>query len=103
VDGAGDLRIFLRIVLPLCKPALGTCAVFGFLMIWDQYLLPLLVVQTPSMNPLTVVVTSLQSSDELPDGVRLAAATILMIPSVLFYLCLQRLFERGLFSGSVKG
>ena len=103
VDGASDLRIFLRIVLPLCKPALGTCAVFGFLMIWDQYLLPLLVVQTPSMNPLTVVVTSLQSSDELPDGVRLAAATILMIPSVLFYLCLQRLFERGLFSGSVKG
>lgn len=103
VDGAGDLRIFLRIVLPLCKPALGTCAVFGFLMIWDQYLLPLLVVQTPSMNPLTVVVTSLQSSDELPDGVRLAAATILMIPSILFYLCLQRLFERGLFSGSVKG
>jgi multiple sugar transport system permease protein len=103
VDGAGDLRIFLRIMLPLCKPALGTCAVFGFLMIWDQYLLPLLVVQTPSMNPLTVVVTSLQSSEELPDGVRLAAATILMIPSVLFYLCLQRLFERGLFSGSVKG
>jgi multiple sugar transport system permease protein len=103
VDGAGDLRIFLRIVLPLCKPALGTCAVFGFLMIWDQYLLPLLVVQTPSMNPLTVVVTSLQSSEELPDGVRLAAATILMIPSVLFYLFLQRLFERGLFSGSVKG
>jgi multiple sugar transport system permease protein len=103
VDGAGDLRIFLRIVLPLCKPALGTCAVFGFLMIWDQYLLPLLVVQTPSMNPLTVVVTSLQSSEELPDGVRLAAATILMVPSVLFYLCLQRMFEKGLFSGSVKG
>ena len=103
VDGAGDLRIFLRIMLPLCKPALGTCAVFGFLMIWDQYLLPLLVVQTPSMNPLTVVVTSLQSSEELPDGVRLAAAVVLMIPSVLFYLCLQRVFERGLFSGSVKG
>jgi multiple sugar transport system permease protein len=103
VDGAGDMRIFLRIVLPLCKPALGTCAVFGFLMIWDQYLLPLLVVQNPSMDPLTVVVTSLQSSEELPDGVRLAAAAILMVPSVLFYLALQRNFERGLFSGSVKG
>lgn len=103
VDGAGDLRIFLRIILPLCKPALGTCAVFGFLMIWDQYLLPLLVIQTPSMNPLTVVVTSLQSSQELGDGVRLAAAAILMVPSVLFYLVMQRLFERGMLSGSVKG
>jgi multiple sugar transport system permease protein len=72
-------------------------------MIWDQYLLPLLVIQNPSMDPLTVVVTSLQSSEELPDGVRLAAAAILMVPSVLFYLGLQRAFERGLFSGSVKG
>jgi multiple sugar transport system permease protein len=103
VDGAGELRVFLRIILPLCRPALGTCAVFGFLMIWDQYLLPLLVVQTPSMDPLTVVVTSLQSSQELGDGVRLAAATILMVPSVLFYLGLQRYFERGVLSGSIKG
>ena len=103
VDGAGDVRIFLRIILPLCKPALGTCAVFGFLMIWDQYLLPLLVIQSPSMNPLTVVVTSLQSSQELGDGVRLAAAAILMVPSVLFYLVMQRLFERGMLSGSIKG
>lgn len=103
VDGAGELRVFLRVILPLCKPALGTCAVFGFLMIWDQYLLPLLVVQTPSMNPLTVVVTSLQSSQELGDGVKLAAATILMVPSVLFYLGMQRHFERGVLSGSIKG
>jgi multiple sugar transport system permease protein len=103
VDGAGELRVFLRIILPLCRPALGTCAVFGFLMIWDQYLLPLLVVQTPSMDPLTVVVTSLQSSQELGDGVKLAAATILMVPSVLFYLGLQRYFERGVLSGSIKG
>jgi multiple sugar transport system permease protein len=47
-------------------------------------------------------VTSLQSSQELGDGVRLAAAAILMVPSVLFYLLMQRLFERGLLSGSVK-
>jgi multiple sugar transport system permease protein len=103
VDGAGDLRIFARIILPLCKPALGACAVFGFLMIWDQYLLPLLVIQTPSMDPLTVVVTSLQSSEELGDAVKLAAATILMIPSILFYLSMQRSFERGVLSGSIKG
>jgi multiple sugar transport system permease protein len=103
VDGAGDLRIFARIILPLCKPALGACAVFGFLMIWDQYLLPLLVIQTPSMDPLTVVVTSLQSSQELGDAVKLAAATILMVPSILFYLSLQRSFERGVLSGSIKG
>lgn len=64
VDGASDFRIFARIIMPLCMPALGTCAVFGFLMIWDQYLLPLLVAQSPNMTTLTVVVTSLQASQE---------------------------------------
>jgi multiple sugar transport system permease protein len=103
VDGAGDLRIFLRLIVPLSLPALGTCAVFGFLMIWDQYLLPLLIVQTPEHATLTLVVTSLQASQEQGEGVRLAAALVLMVPSVLIYLGLQRLFERGLLSGSLKG
>jgi multiple sugar transport system permease protein len=103
VDGAGDLRIFFQVILPLCLPALGTCAVFGFLMIWDQYLLPLLVAQSPKMDTLTLIVTSLQASQEQGEGVRLAAAVVLMVPSVLVYLGLQRLFERGLLSGSLKG
>lgn len=103
MDGAKDLRIFFQIILPLCRPALGTCAVFGFLMIWDQYLLPLLVAQTPHMYTMTLVVTSLSSSQEQSEGVRMAASLMLMIPSVLVYLLLQRLFERGLLNGSLKG
>jgi multiple sugar transport system permease protein len=103
IDGAGDLRIFFRVVLPLSLPALGTCAVFGFMMIWDQYLLPLLVVQSPKMTTLTLVVTGLQASQEQGEGVRLAAAVVLMVPSILIYLGLQRVFERGLLSGSIKG
>lgn len=103
VDGAGDLRIFFQIILPLCRPALGTCAVFGFLMIWDQYLLPLLVAQSPHMFTMTLVVTSLSASQEQTEGVRMAASLMLMVPSVLVYLALQRLFERGMLSGSLKG
>jgi multiple sugar transport system permease protein len=103
VDGAGDLGVFFRVILPLCRPALGTCAIFGFLMIWDQYLLPLLVAQSPSLYTLTLVVTSLQNSQQLSDGVRFAAALILLVPSVLVYLGLQRFFTRGLLTGSLKG
>jgi multiple sugar transport system permease protein len=103
IDGAGDLRIFLGLIVPLSLPALGTCAVFGFMMIWDQYLLPLLIVQSPRMSTLTLIVTQLQASQEQGEGVRLAAALVLMVPSILVYLGLQRLFERGLLSGSVKG
>jgi len=72
-------------------------------MVWDQYLLPLLVAQTPDMNTLTVVVTSLQASQEQGEGVKLAAVLVLMVPGVLVYLGLRRLFERGLLSGSLKG
>ena len=97
------LNTYPGLILPLSLPALGTCAVFGFLMIWDQYLLPLLVVQTPGMNTLTLVVTGLAASQEQGEGVRLAAAVVLMVPSILIYLGLQRLFERGLLSGSLKG
>ena len=103
VDGAGDFRIFRSVIIPLSWPALGTCAVFGFLMIWDQYLLPLLIVHSPKMTTLTLVVTGLQASQEQGEGVRLAAAVVLMVPSILIYLGLQRLFERGLLSGSLKG
>jgi multiple sugar transport system permease protein len=103
VDGAGDLRIFFNLIIPLSLPALGTCAVFGFLMIWDQYLLPLLVIHSPQMQTLTLVVTGLQASQEQGEGVRLAAAVVLMVPSILIYLGLQRMFERGLLSGSLKG
>jgi multiple sugar transport system permease protein len=55
------------------------------------------------MSTLTLVVTSLQSSQEQGEGVRLAAAFVLMVPSILVYLGLQRFFERGLLSGSLKG
>jgi multiple sugar transport system permease protein len=103
VDGAGDITVFFRVILPLCRPAIGTIAVFGFLMIWDQYLLPLLVAQSPNLYTLTLIVTSLQNSQELSEGVRLAAALILMVPSVLVYLVLQRFFTRGLLAGSLKG
>lgn len=102
IDGAGDIAVFFRIILPLCGPALGTCAVFGFLMIWDQYLLPLLVATTPDLYTLNLVVTSLQNSQELNEGVRMAAALVLLVPSVLVYLVLQRFFTRGLLAGALK-
>lgn len=102
IDGAGDFAVFCRIILPLCGPALGTCAVFGFLMIWDQYLLPLLVAQTPDLYTLNLVVTGMQNSQELTEGVRLAAALVLLVPSVLVYLLLQRFFTRGLLAGALR-
>jgi multiple sugar transport system permease protein len=103
VDGAGDLRIFWSVVLPLCRPALGVIGIFGFTMIWDQYMLPLLVAQDASQFTLPLALRSLRSDEEVGVGVLLAASLLALLPSVIAFLALQRQFMRGLTSGAVKG
>jgi NADP-dependent 3-hydroxy acid dehydrogenase YdfG len=103
IDGAGEFTLFARIILPLAKPALGTVVVFSFIMVWDQYLLPLIVATDPSYYTLPVALIGLRQEDTINVPTFMAAAFITMIPSVLVYLAMQRFFERGLTSGSVKG
>jgi multiple sugar transport system permease protein len=103
VDGAGDLRIFWSVVLPLCRPALGVIGIFGFTMIWDQYMLPLLVAQNASQFTLPLALRSLRNDEQVGVGVLLAASLLALLPSVIAFLALQRQFMRGLTSGAVKG
>jgi multiple sugar transport system permease protein len=103
LDGAGDLRIFWSVVLPLCRPALGVIGIFGFTMIWDQYMLPLLVAQDAAQFTLPLALRSLRSDEQVGVGVLLAASLLALLPSVLAFLAFQRQFMRGLTSGAVKG
>ncbi|HWO64354.1 MAG TPA: carbohydrate ABC transporter permease [Umezawaea sp.] len=103
VDGAGELRIFAQIILPLVKPALGVVAVFGFNMIWEQYLLPLIVAADPSDYTLTVALLSLRSDEEVGPGIVLAGALLALVPSLIVYLSLQKSFLRGITTGAIKG
>jgi multiple sugar transport system permease protein len=103
VDGAGEFRIFAQIILPLVKPALGVVAVFGFTMIWEQYLLPLIVAADPSDYTLTVALLSLRSDEEVGPGIVLAGALLALVPSLIVYLSLQKSFLRGITTGAIKG
>ncbi|KOV79129.1 carbohydrate ABC transporter permease [Nocardia sp. NRRL S-836] len=103
VDGAGELRLFAQIILPLCKPALGVIAVFGFNMIWEQYLLPLIVAADPSDYTLTVALLALRSDDMVGTGIVLAGALLALVPSLVVYLSLQKSFLRGITTGAIKG
>jgi multiple sugar transport system permease protein len=103
LDGAGDLRIFFSVVLPLCRPALGVIGIFGFNMIWDQYVLPLLVAQDSSKFTLALALRSLRADDAVGTGVVIASALLALLPSVIAFLALQRQFMRGLTSGAIKG
>lgn len=103
VDGASDWQIFWHVILPLCKPALGSAAVFGFIMIWDQYLLPLLVTNDESLYTLPVALATVRADETMKPAVFIAISVIAMLPSILVYLGLQRSFNRGLLAGAVKG
>ncbi|MER6944789.1 carbohydrate ABC transporter permease [Nonomuraea sp. NPDC000554] len=103
IDGAGEMRTFFTIILPLCRPALGVIGVFGFTMIWDQYLLPLIVAPESSMWTLPIALRSLRSDEEVGIGVLLAASLLALLPSIIAFLAFQRQFMRGLTSGAIKG
>jgi multiple sugar transport system permease protein len=102
LDGAGELRIFWSVMLPLCRPALGVIGVFGFTMIWDQYLLPLIVARESSQFTLPIALRTVRADDQVGLGVLLAAAFLALLPSVMAFLLFQRQFTRGLTTGALR-
>jgi multiple sugar transport system permease protein len=103
IDGAGELRTFWSVVLPTCTPALGVIGVFGFTMIWDQYLLPLLVASNADMFTLPLALRSLRADPDLGIGVLLVGSALALLPSIIAFLCFQRSFMRGIAAGAIKG
>lgn len=103
VDGANEWQIFYQVVLPLVKPAMGTATIFGFIMIWDQYLLPLIVVNKETLYTMPVILGTLRSDETITPNIFIAITLLAMLPSILVYLGLQKSFNRGIMSGAVKG
>ena len=103
VDGANEWQIFWVVILPLVKPALGSVAVFGFIMIWDQYLLPLIVANREDLYTLPVALATVRADETMPPAVFVAITLIAMAPSILIYLAMQKAFNRGLLMGGGEG
>ncbi|MDQ0455711.1 carbohydrate ABC transporter permease [Rhizobium paknamense] len=103
IDGANEWQIFAHVVLPLVRPALGTVVIFGFIMIWDQYLLPLIVVDDKGLFTMPVMLGMLRVDETITPNIFVAATLLAMAPPIIFYLLLQKQFNRGIMSGAVKG
>jgi multiple sugar transport system permease protein len=103
LDGVGEFRLLWQIVLPLCRPALGVIGIFGFLMVWDQYLLPLIVANDPGDYTLTVALSVMRTDPVVGPGALLAGALIALVPSLVVYFCLQSSMIRGIAAGATKG
>ena len=103
LDGASDVGVFFRIILPLSVPALGALAIFQFLWVWNDLLVALTLLGDPRLYPMTVNITNLVSSFGSNYQVLTAAAFISMIVPLIIFFALQRYFVQGLLAGAVKG
>lgn len=102
IDGAGELRIWWDIVLPVVRPSLATAAIFTFVNMWNDFLWPSLMLHTREQMTLPVGLMALQSMFASDFRGMAAGVTMTVIPILIFFMALQRQFIRGL-TGAVKG
>ena len=102
MDGASNLGIFRRIVVPLSVPALASFAIFQFLWVWNDLLMALIFISDPNQRPMTVQVTYLLGTYGQQYNLLSAAAFLLMGLPLIVFFSMQRYFVQGLLAGSVK-
>ena len=102
VDGAGEVRIFFTIILPLCKPILATLGLFVFLWHWNDFLWPLVVAQREDMQVLTTGVARMLQ-ENAPLSATLAGSAIALAPILIAYMFASRHFTEGATMSGLKG
>jgi glucose/mannose transport system permease protein len=103
IDGAGFFGIYRYVMLPISLPAFAVVLIWQFTSVWNDFLLGLLILNNPSLSPVTVAVQNLAGSYFVEWNIQMAGAVIAAIPTTIVYLALGRLFMRGLLAGAVKG
>jgi multiple sugar transport system permease protein len=109
IDGAGEYRIFFTIALRLLAPGLVTVLLFQLVATWNNYFLPLIMLNTPALYPVTVGLAQWQALASGGGGGQVLFSTVLtgsfvsIIPLIVAFLFLQRYWQSGLATGGVKG
>lgn len=102
IDGAGEFRIFFRVVMPLCKPPLATLSLITFLTAWNNFLWPAVVAQSQDKYTLPVALAIFANQEATHYGMLLAGAVVVVAPVVILFLVLQRFFVEGVASTGIK-
>ena len=103
IDGAGEWRIFLSIILPLCKPALATLGILTFLTSWNNFLWPLVVAQTEDKYTLPVALALYAVGQNATQyGLLLAGSVVVVLPVLAIFLLLQRHIMQGIAMTGIK-
>lgn len=104
IDGAGHVRIFWAIIVPLIKPALITCAIFSFIWAWNDFLGPLLYLSSPGNYPLPIALRLYNDQTSTSDyGATITASFVALLPVLGFFLVFQRFLVDGVATQGLKG
>ena len=103
IDGAGHLRIFGQILLPLTKASLISLMVLSFISCWNEYMSPLIFLIKKPLYTISQVIRWYMLDDLQRYALNMAAATSAIIPVVILFMCLQKYYVEGVTGGAVKG
>jgi raffinose/stachyose/melibiose transport system permease protein len=102
IDGAGSVRIFVQIIVPLTRPALATVAIFNLVNLWNDLWFPLIIIRSDEQRTLMLGVIRLFGQYQTDWNKILAVLTSASVPIILLYLLLSKQFIKGLTAGAVK-
>ena len=108
MDGAGEIRIFAQVAVPLMRPAVITVLLLGIVGTWNNFFLPLVMFSNPNLYPITVGLGALQAQAQVNTGGQslwnlvITGALISIVPLIVSFLTLQKYWQGGLSLGSVK-
>lgn len=102
MDGANKLQVFSRVVLPIVAPGVVAVAIYTFINVWNEFLFSLILINSRDKMTVAVGLKSLMGQEVLDWGVMMAASALVVIPSVIFFMLIQKRIAGGLAQGSIK-
>ncbi|MCI5556809.1 carbohydrate ABC transporter permease [bacterium] len=103
IDGAGEVRTFVKIVLPMVTPGIGALAIFTFINSWNDYFLQLIMLNSRNNLTISLGIAKLQAEMSNDFGLIMAGAALAAIPIIAVFLMFQKYFTQGIAMGAVKG
>src|SRR5699024_5206251 len=102
VDGANRVRVFIQIVLPVVAPGIAATAIYTFINAWNEFLFALIFINSTEKMTVSVALDALTGTEVLDWGVMMAASSVVILPTVIFFILIQNKISGGLSEGSIK-
>lgn len=103
IDGAGEIKTFATIVLPMVKPGVGALAIFTFINSWNDYFMQLVMLKSNANSTISLGIATLQAETSVDQGMLMAGAALAAVPIIIVFLVFQKYFTQGITMGAVKG